>query len=271
MRTERTLWGNQKYRILSFGEPAAVGEYRDALGRPWIEAHWLIGFDDKILLMYILPLPNGPAVFMTMQDSNQLKIYQWDMRKTCDHIHAAYEATFDEWDDFMALGKYIPGFLKDFTFNWQQNTQQISFSYPGFSFRAGPEVFDWSNSSELFLGPSYYNLGNTVEFGIRKVILQRDVRGREYTILYKNIRPDVKLGAKAAEGWDDLVQEKYPFDGNPGISAKDNTGSIGAIIPARRSDPNVRYSIYLSMENPLGEENLKSRMEALKNGIVIER
>ncbi|MDR1428769.1 MAG: serine protease [Spirochaetaceae bacterium] len=271
MRMERTLWGNQKYRILSFGDPDSVTEYQDALGRPWIAAHWIIGFDDKVLLMYILPLPNGPAVVMTIQDSARFDIYEWDIRKTCDHIHAAYVATFDEWNDFIALGKYTPGFLKDFSFTWQEDSRQVSFSYPGLSFGAGPEVFEWDNSSELFLGPSYYSQDNQVEFGIRKIILQRDVRGREYTILYKNIRPDPRLGAKAAENWTDLVQAKYPFDGNPGISAKDNTGAIGAILNAQKDDPDIRYSLYLSMDNPQGEDNLRDRIEALRNSIVIER
>jgi S1-C subfamily serine protease len=271
MRMERTLWGNQKYRILSFGDPSSVSEYRDALGRSWIAAHWLIGFDDKVLFMYILPLPNGPAVVMTIQNSSFFKIYEWDIRKTCDHIHAAYVANFDEWDDFIALGRYIPDFLKDFNFSWQEDTQRLAFSYPGFSLEAGPEVFDWNNTSELFLGPSYYNQDDEIEFGIRKVILQRDVRGREYAILYKNIKPDSRLGAKAAESWADLVEAKYPFDGNPGISAKDNTGSIGAMLGAARPNPDIRYSLYLSMENPQGEDNLRSRMDALKNGIMIER
>jgi hypothetical protein len=269
--TERTMWGNQKYRILSYGDPSSVSEYRDAQGRLWIEAYWLIGFEDKILLMYILPLPDGPVVFMTRQDSDELKVYQWDMRKTCDHIHAAYAAAFDDWDDFIALGKYIPGFLKDFTFAWQQETRRIAFSYPGLSFRAGPEVFDWNGSSKLFLGPAYYAQESNIEFGIRRILLQRDMRGREYTLLYKNIKPDPKIGAKAAESWEDLLQEKYPFDGNPGISAKDNTGSIGAILPMLRPAPDVRYSIYLSMENPQGEDNLRSRLEALQRGIQIER
>jgi hypothetical protein len=269
--TERTIWGNQTYRILSYGDPSSVSEYRDAQGRLWIEACWLIGFEDQILLMYILPLPDGPVVFMTKQDSNELKVYQWDMRKTCDHIHAAYVAAFDEWDDFIALGKYIPGFLKDFTFSWQQETRQIAFSYPGLSFRAGPEVFDWNGSSKLFLGPAYYTQENNIEFGIRRIVLQRDLRGRESALLYKNIKPDPKLGTKAAESWDDLIQAKYPFDGNPGISAKDNTGSIGVILPVRQPAPDVRYSIYLSMENPQGEDNLRSRLEALRKGIQIER
>jgi hypothetical protein len=271
VNTERTLWGSQSYRILSYGDPSSVSEYRDALGRLWIETHWLIGFEDKVLLMYILPLPDGPVVFMTKQNSSQLKVYQWDMRKTCDHIHAAYVAAFDEWDDFISLGKYTPGFLKDFNFSWQQDTRQISFSYPDFSFQAGPEVFDWNSSSKLFLGPAYYTQENAIQFGIRRIVLQRDLRGREYTLLYKNIQPDPKLGNKAAESWDDLVQAKYPFDGNPGISAKDNTGSIGVILPAQRPDPGIRYSIYLTMENPQGEDNLKSRIEALQNGIEIER
>jgi hypothetical protein len=270
INTERVL-GNQKYRILSYGDPGSVTEYRDAQGRLWVEAHWVIGFEDKVLLMYILPLPDGSVVLMSKQDSNHLKVYQWDMRKTCDHIHAAYVADFDQWNDFIAVKKYIPGFLKDFTFSWQQETRSIAFSYPGLSFQAGSDVFDWNSSSKLFLGPAYYTQENAIELGIQRIVVQRDLRGREYALFYKNIKPDARLGTKAAENWNDLIQEKYPFDGNPGISAKDNAGSVGIIIPARRPNPDIRYSLYLSMENPQGEDNLKSRIKALQNGIQVER
>ncbi|GHV93083.1 hypothetical protein AGMMS50268_35860 [Spirochaetia bacterium] len=61
IRTERSLTRYDKYRILSFADPMEVGEYRDALGRSWIAAAWLIEFDDTVRILYILPLPNGPV------------------------------------------------------------------------------------------------------------------------------------------------------------------------------------------------------------------
>jgi len=270
IRTERTLWGNDKYRILSFGEPSSVGQYLDALGRTWITAYWIVGFVDKVQIMYILPMPNGPVLLTTMQDSDYLFDYEWDLRKSCDHVFAAYDGTFSNWVEFLALGKYIPDFLKGLHFEWKSDEQGFSFSNGPLSIAADKQVFDWGNDSQLFLAPSWYRQNDKVEYGVRKITLNRDPRAREFAVLYRNIKPDPKLGSNAMENWNDLAAEKYPFDGKPVISAKDNTGSTGAVIKALQPDTETVYSLYFSMENPQSEDNLAQRFNALKQGIIIQ-
>ena len=269
IRTERTLWDSDKYRILSFGDPSSTGQYRDAIGRTWITAYWIVGFVDKVQIMYILPLPNGPVLLTTMQDSDYLFDYEWDLQKSCDHIFAAYDGTFSDWDDFIALKKYIPDFLSDLRFEWKSSEQGFSFNNGPLSIGAGKQVFDWVNDSQLFLAPSWYKQNGKVEFGVGKITLSRDPRRKEFAILYRNIKPDPKLGSNAMENWNDLVAEKYPFDGKPVISAKDNTGSVGAIVKALQPDPETVYSLYFSMENPQNEDNLAQRFGAFKQGISI--
>jgi hypothetical protein len=269
MRTERTLWGNDKYRILSFGDPASVSHYTDTLGRTWTSAWWLIGYEDRVMIMYILPLPNGPALIVNTQASSFKDMYEWDIRKACDHLYAAYSADFKGWNDFIGTKAHIPAFLKDFRFDWQQENRTLSLQFGGISITADKEVFDWTDTSELFLAPSWYKPKDTVEFGIRKVIVDRDIRGNDYFSLYRYIKPDPKLGTISAESWNDLVQAKYPFDEKPGISVKDNTGSVGAILAVKIPNPNIRYSLYLEMEDPRDEENLTRRFSALKAGIQV--
>jgi hypothetical protein len=269
IRTERTLWGNDKYRILSFGDPASVSTYTDTLGRTWISAWWLIGYDDGVMIMYILPLPNGPALITTIQSSARKDIYEWDLRKLCDHIYAAYSANFEGWEEFLAVKSYIPKFLSDFRFDWRRETRSFSLRFGDISIAADAQVFDWTGASELFLAPSWHKPKDTVEFGIRKVIFNRDIRGKDFINMYRNIKPDPRLGAKAAGAWNDLVESKYPFDERPAISVRDNTGSVGVILSTENPNPNVRYSLYFSMENPQDEENLSRRFNALKTGIRI--
>ncbi|MDR1238487.1 MAG: serine protease [Treponema sp.] len=269
VRTERTLWGNDKYRILSFGDPSSVSSYTDALGRTWNTAWWLIGYENRVMIMYILPLPNGPALIVTTQSSSEKDEYEWDVRKICDHLHVAYSAKFEGWQEFIASPSGVPEFLSDFRFDWQQETRSLSLRFDGITINADNQVFDWTNASELFLAPSWYKPDDSVEFGIRKIIFNRDLRGKDFFTMYRNIRPDPKLGAKSAEVWNDLVTAKYPFDEKPGISVKDNTGSIGTILPVENPNPNVRYSLYFSMENPQDEENLSRRFSVLKTGIQV--
>jgi len=270
IRTDRTLWGSDKYRILSYGEPSSKGSFRDELGRTWISAQWLIGFEDNVLIMYILPLPNGPVVVTTKQDSSYLSVYEWDLRKICDHLFAAYDGSFDEWGNYTALKQYIPDFLKDFRFDWKSADQTFFFGSGPISIGSDKQVFDWNARSELFLAHSWFKLNNKPEFGIRKVILTRDQRGKDFILLYRNIKPDPKLGTNTMENWNDLVINKHPFDEKPVLSPKDNTGFTGAVLKARRPNPDVLYSLYLSMENPQSEENIGKRFGALKTGVVVD-
>jgi len=270
IRTERTLWGNDKYRILSYGEPSSRGSFMDALGRTWFTAYWVIGFEDEVQIMYILPLPNGPVVFTTRQDSMFLHVYEWDMHKTCDHLFAAYSGSFEEWNNFITQKQFIPDFLKDIRFNWKSEEQSFSFSSGPLSISADKRVFDWNARSELFLAHSWYKISGKPEFGIRRVILYGDQRGKEYIHLYRNIKPDPKLGTNAMENWNDLAAAKPPFDEKAVLVPKDNNGFIGAILKARRPNPNVLFSLYFSMENPQDEENLSRRFGALKTGVSVE-
>jgi len=270
IRTDRSLWGNDKYRILSYGEPSSRGSFRDALGRTWITAYWLIGFEDEIQIMYILPLPNGPVIVSTRQDSVLFQIYEWDLRKICDHLFAAYDGSFEEWGNFIALKQYIPDFLKDIRFDWKSREQSFSFSSGPLSIGSDKQVFDWNARSELFLSHSWYKISGKLEFGIRKASLYGDQRGKEYAVFYRNIKPDPKLGTNAMESWNDLVAGKYPFDEKPVLSPKDNTGFMGAILKARRPNPDVLFSLYFSIENPQNEENLSRRFGALKTGVYVD-
>ncbi len=268
---ERSLGGSEKYRILSFGAPAEVGEYRDMAGRPWIRARWTVEFEDRALMAYILPLPDGPAIVWAYQPTARIAVYDWDLRAVCDRVQTGYKGEFSRWESFLGLGKLLPKAFEGVRFQWSEAARTVSLRTPDFSVSAGPEVFEWTPASSFFLSPAYYFQGGTVRYGFRKLLVQRDVRGRDFTILYKNIKPDPKLGAKAAEGWDALVKGRAPFDGKPGINPKDNVGALGAILAQAEPSPESLYSLYLSMEEPGGEQALSARFDALKSGIEIRR
>jgi len=270
IRTERTLWRNNKYRILSYGEPSSGGSFRDTLGRTWLTAYWVIGFEDEVQIMYILPMPNGPVIVTTNPDTSFLRDYEWDLHKICDHLFAAYDGSFDEWNNFIALKQFIPDFLKDIRFAWKSGEESFSFSSGPWSINSDKQVFDWNARSELFLAPTWYKISGKLEFGIRKVILSRDQRDKESFILHRNIKPDPKLGTNVMENWNDLVAQKHPFDEKAVLVPKDNNGFIGTILKARRPNPDALFALYLSMENPENEENLSRRFRALKTGISID-
>lgn len=268
---ERRLGGGAKYRILSFGAPAETGEYRDRAGRTWIRARWTVEFEDRAMIAYILPLPNGPSVIWTYQPTGRIGVYDWDLRAICDRVQTAYKGTFPEWERFFALKNLVPEVFSGVELTWSETDSTLELRTPDLSFSAGPRVFAWTPVSSLLLSPAYYFQGGKVRYGFRKLLVQRDVRGRDFIILYKNVKPDARLGAKAAEGWDSLVKGRAPFDGKPGIDPKDNVGALGALLPQTEAASDALYSLYLSMEEPGDEAALAARFEALKSGIELVR
>ena len=71
--------------------------------------------------------------------------------------------------------------------------------------------------------------------------------------------------------WNEFILEKFPYNENPVISNKDNTGFMGSIIKAKHPDPEVCFSLYFEMEDPQSEEDISRRFNAFKEGVFIEK
>jgi hypothetical protein len=267
MRSDRTL-GNVRYRVLSFGDPEVISSYHDPLGRTWITAQWLIEFADQIFIMYILPLPNGPAAITLMIPSMFLHMLEWDLRKMIDHVWSAYSGTFEDWTTFLNTS-HVPDFLKSLNYRWQESSKRISFTTGDVTVSFDSSIYDWTNSSELFLGPSYYLMDGRVNYGVRRIVLHKDSRYKESLSIFKQLRPNPRMPNNTQESWNDLVLERFPYNNVPAVSVRDNEGTMGAVLvpPSRRAD--LRYALYLSMENPVNDDNVQRRFNAFRNGITI--
>jgi hypothetical protein len=266
---ERTLGSSGKYRILSLGDPVQTSEYRDSQGRIWLKSWWLLDFIDSIILAYILPMPNGPVVFLTRQSSGQRHIYEWDMEAACDRIYIGYRGNMEEWGEFLSIKKWVPGSLGSFSFAWDEEKKTLDLALPQLSLKVGEPVLNWTSQSTLVMAPSYYLKNGIIEYGFRSLILERDIRGKDYFIIQQHIKPDEKLGVKTLEQWNDVKAAKYPFDGQSRLSEKDNTGSVGGLLVQPGALKDVQYSLYFDMENPGNMDTLSARYKTLEAGILI--
>jgi len=266
---ERSLGSSAKYRILSLGDPVQVSEYRDSQGRIWLKTWWLLDFADSIMLAYILPMPNGPVVFLTRQNSGQRHIYEWDMETACDRIFIGYRGNMEEWGEFLSMKKWIPDSLSSLSFAWDEEKKTLDLTLPQLSLKVGESVLSWTSQSALIMAPSYYLKNETIEYGFRSLILERDIKGNDFFVIQQHIKPDEKLGVKILEQWNDVKAAKYPFDGQSRLSEKDNTGSVGGLLVQPGALKDVQYSLYLGMENPGSVDALSTRYKALEAGILI--
>ncbi|GMO42065.1 MAG: serine protease [Termitinemataceae bacterium] len=260
---------NNDYRVLSFGEPLTVGRYKDMQGKTWITTEWLIDYADQMQICYILPLPGGPIMVSTVQQTANRDMYQWDIKKVCDHIHAAYVSDFDNWETFLSLKEFIPDFLKTLKFSADNKNNSFNFNYENVSIKSDKNVFEWSKKSELFLTLAYNKTDSGIKYGIDYIMFQYDGIKNNFFSFRKNNKPDSKLGRKAEDRWDVMLKKSYPYDGKPYVSSENNTSSLGAMVDAK-NEKDILYSLYLNMEDADGQEDVLKRFKSLKNGINIK-
>jgi hypothetical protein len=256
-RSERLLWQNT-YRVLSFGAPMLQTTHTDDLSRVWLKAAWLIPHNDALQVLYLLPQPDGPFVVTGEIGSASLEAFSWDAEKLLSHLHAAYQGTFEEWQQFGALGKDA--------FAWDSVAGKVSLRTMGLRFALDSAVFPWSGQSELSFAPYYFSTPNGVEYSVQEVLLSQDHRQQNYLALTKTAQPDPRLGDAWQDNWADLVAGKYPYDSKPVLLPEGNLGKVSGTLPARPGDAAFRWTLYLEPQS-LDSALVTKRFEALKRGI----
>jgi hypothetical protein len=277
VRVERTLAGsraNEAYRtrILSLGGPYAQSEYRDSLGRLWLEGRFLLSFDDQVFIVFLLPTPGGYVVLSAFCPSAAVDVFAADMKKTLDHTHIAYSATFERWDEFLRIAKWVPAFLEDVVVRWESSSSTLTLQTPSLTARLNAGVFEWSSRSELFLAPAWQKDSGGIRYGLQKLVFDKGDGTNDYAVVYRNSKPAYDGEPGAARFWQTLLEQKSPFDEIPAVTPNAEKVAIGAVLPAELPREDVRWTVYMENGSPgLQTANeARVRLNALKAGIRIK-
>jgi hypothetical protein len=277
VRIERTLAGsraneNHFYRILSFGDPYEQTEYRDNFGRLWIEARFLLPFDDNVFTAFILPTPGGHVLLTAFCPSPAAAVFAGDMRKTLDHTHIAYSATFERWDEFLRMAKWTPAFLQDVYIRWENDANTLTLQSPSLTARLNGNVFQWSSRSELFLAPAWQKESGGISYGLQKLVFDKGDGAPDYAVLYRNSKPSGSLGSGAQRFWSALLEKTSPFDEVAVTRPNTETVTIGTVLQSASPREDVRWTLYMenNRSSPQTENETRIRFNALKAAISIK-
>lgn len=276
VRVERTLSGSrtgeeQRFRILSLGNPYGQSEYRDSLGRLWIEARFLLPFDDKVFIVFLLPTPGGYVLLASFCPSAAAGVFAYDMKKTLDHTHIAYSATFERWDEFLRIAKWVPAFLKDVFVRWESAESTLTLQTPPLTARLNANVFEWSARSELFLSPAWQRNGGGITYGLQKLVFDKGDGTADYAVVYRNNKPEHDWEFGAERFWRTILERRSPFDEIPAATPNAEKIAIGAVLQAEIPREDVRWTVYMESGRPglQTADEARIRLNALKAAIRV--
>jgi len=101
--------GPDKIKITSMGNSFEDYKFTDSYGRIWMVRTWLSEYDDKKIVVFSLPVPNGFVVMLKSDATGKVdRELIPDLKALSDFIYVSYRGTFKEWREFLSITKLLP-------------------------------------------------------------------------------------------------------------------------------------------------------------------
>ncbi|HUX37643.1 MAG TPA: ankyrin repeat domain-containing protein [Rectinemataceae bacterium] len=238
--------GGRDFRISSFGEAASKERFRDAEGRTWILAVWIVPELDFVELLCYLPTPSGFAGFAEGLPRSNLEIEKGDAKALADFVHIGYAATAGDWSAFLARSEFRPAWLDGASVSYDAK-RGLEFSTDAISARldaASPGIADDSLISVLpwwFVDPSG---GRRYTFAVFLAFSASE--NYAYTEIFKQPRPGSAATDASLALWKQLKTGASPFTMFP-YDSGGNTYESGIIDLQPGAEPDFIYGLSLRL------------------------
>jgi hypothetical protein len=224
-----------------------------------------LGYRDGIHLAYILPLPSGPVVVSVTVSTPERALWEVDLQKFCDHLHASYDGTLEEWRAFLTHRGTVPYFLEDMRFTWADSAKAVAAHVGDLSFAADAQVLTLSPSSRLMLTFAWYRSFQGVTYGVD--FLRLSASADEYVVFQKQFKPDPQKGQQYTQAWERT--QTRALDGES-LTFKSNSGTA-EIWYSAASTSDILYRLILRTSEASSEEDLHARWTALRKSVLVGR
>lgn len=267
VRFSRSLYDNDPgTRILSLGDPFETSDFTDTYGRDWKFSHWLQEYNDRVFTLISTPTPKGVIFIFNAYTSSDKVYWEYDHKKIVDFVSITYSGKNEDWVEFFQNRDLIPSVFADYRFSFEEE-KQMDISAPAFDIRFDESLFRISKKDILTLNFDFFKFDNTVLWDVRKIIYS-EPSSNNYFVSYRFIKPDAELPEAYHNEWEDVVEQRHPFNEKPYIDDDGNT-KIGAIHPRFLDhgplDKNgYAFSIIMSKDGKEDDETMTGYLEKLK-------
>ncbi|HUA81264.1 MAG TPA: serine protease [Dyella sp.] len=264
--SNRTI-GSASIKVVSDGEPTETVRHIDAWGRPWRVDVWPIPFGNMYEIAMSLPVPDGYVVaFRVVQAANE-PAYVDDMQALADFVSVAYGGSLQQWHEFLQDKALLPAALADVrldvdygrSFRYDSNHIKVAFTQ---------KVQKIAPDSTLTLGFGFFNHHGQYGLDVADVRVTPQDGLADRINIRRVLQPTDDMGAEAKARWQKYMLGQHPFDGVAYV--ENDKAGIGKVLKPAHAQPGVLYSAFLAVEGSQPPELMKSKMDALMDGVQID-
>jgi hypothetical protein len=254
----------------------AFEDYRftDSYGRIWVVRTWLIEYDDRKVVTFSLPVPDGCIVMMRTDQTGDVDQGDIpDLKVFSDFIYVSYYGTFKDWREFLSMKDLLPSIFSTLDIHIENN-EVFQYKSARFSLSYRPDIMKISNNSDLRLNFSYFQEEGRTVWDITEISIAEEKYNQIGYTVSRMMKPPKELGDQYQSIWENMVERRFPY--NRSAYYKDkvtiilttyNQGSKsgkGDVPPG-----SVLYTVGFIKQGNVDQKEMEAKLEMFMRHLVV--
>jgi hypothetical protein len=259
----RRAMGSDSVRVTSLGKPKNASHFTDRWGRTWQVRDWAIPYDDQMLIVVSLPVPDGYVATMTRIRGGYDGLAHRTQQLLCDYVYVTMLGTLAQWQDYLAQPGMQPRAFESLRVRIDPE-HEVSFHSDRFELTVGSDLVKLSKDTMLFLDFGFSGPADAVTWSVDRVVVTERNHTNNWVNVFRETEPPASLPDNFQSNWNKLKSRSFPF--NSKIEGKDGDTRIGTGVepPGSGPDARVRYGLVATREGVQSQEAMGRELELLK-------
>jgi serine protease Do len=266
--------GPDKIKITSMGNSFEDNKFTDFYGRIWMVRTWLSEYDDKKIVVFSLPVPDGFIVMLKSDATGKVdRELIPDLKALSDFIYVSYSGTFKAWREFLSMKKLLPPIFSTLDIR-SENNQVLRFKSSRLYLSCSSDMMNISDESDLRLDFSYFPEQGKTVWDISRIWVGEDKHHDIGYTVFRNMKPSKELGDQYQSRWKDMTEQRFPY--NRSAFYQDRTTIISAmygrnsILPKEdKMSDSVMYGVSFAKQGIVDQKEMETKLEMFMRNLVI--
>lgn len=255
--------GQKQIRMNSLGKAIFVEDVEDSYKRKWRFRTYDFEYVDYKILVASSPTPNGIVSIIKIATTNQVYDYNLDMKKIINFVTFSYMGEISEWDEFIAMEKYLPKHLESVNYSLKDESLDIELEKNKISFKQ--DIIKTDKESFLVFNNGFEKEGDQLLYKVNGMEILENLNTSNYIFLEKQTKPVESLTKNYHDNWKIYKEKKFPY--NNESYSEDGSSNIQKIIQKNEDE---LYILSISNEGDKESSFMSEKMEKLSENIEIK-